>query len=208
MSMITTEFSAPAATPISGLYAGGAYVPAGTTGTNGPVPTAGVISFSDFYGTSAIPVGGAYHGEYGSDVPMPVSPEPPAILGAFTSNVTDTLTRGIYNGATYTLDAGLPPTTIAGTINVFLMYQAFEPVPIRTSWVYYSINGGGGVEIAQGSSYTDNGSVWSVVPATGPFSFLLQPGDTFQFLAQYDQDPGDPYSWITQAGSYTDFTET
>ena len=37
---------------LSQYYAGGGLVPAGTTGTNGPVPSSGPISISNFYGTS------------------------------------------------------------------------------------------------------------------------------------------------------------
>jgi hypothetical protein len=51
-SDIWTEFNMPNGTPMSQWYAGGPYVPSGTVGDNGPVPTSGTISFSDFYGAS------------------------------------------------------------------------------------------------------------------------------------------------------------
>lgn len=52
---IQTEFGGSNPISLSEYYAGGAYVPAGTSGTNGPVPTSGTISISNFYGTSNIP---------------------------------------------------------------------------------------------------------------------------------------------------------
>jgi len=55
LSDIQTEFGGSNPISLSEYYAGGAYVPAGTTGTNGPVPSSGTISISNFYGTSNIP---------------------------------------------------------------------------------------------------------------------------------------------------------
>jgi hypothetical protein len=52
---IQGEFGGSNPISLSEYYAGGAYVPAGTTGTYGAVPTAGnPISIRNFYGTSAI----------------------------------------------------------------------------------------------------------------------------------------------------------
>ena len=51
---IQTEFGGSNPISLSEYYAGGAYVPAGTTGTNGPVPSEGTISISNFYGTSNV----------------------------------------------------------------------------------------------------------------------------------------------------------
>ena len=51
---IQGEFGGSNPISLSEYYAGGAYVPAGTTGTNGPVPSSGAISISNFYGTSAV----------------------------------------------------------------------------------------------------------------------------------------------------------
>lgn len=52
LAEIQTEFGGANPISMSEYYAGGAYVPSGTTGTNGAVPTSGQISFSQFYGTS------------------------------------------------------------------------------------------------------------------------------------------------------------
>lgn len=53
MADIQAEFGGSNPISLSEYYAGGAYVPSGTTGTNGAVPSSGAISLSHFYGTSA-----------------------------------------------------------------------------------------------------------------------------------------------------------
>lgn len=52
LAQIQTEFGGANPISMNEYYAGGAYVPSGTSGTNGAVPTSGQISFSQFYGTS------------------------------------------------------------------------------------------------------------------------------------------------------------
>ena len=52
LSDIQTEFGGSNPISLSEYYAGGAYVPAGTTGTYGAVPSSGEISIRNFYGTS------------------------------------------------------------------------------------------------------------------------------------------------------------
>ena len=51
---IQTEFGGTNPISLSEYYAGGANVPAGTTGTFGAVPSSGAISIRNFYGTSKI----------------------------------------------------------------------------------------------------------------------------------------------------------
>ena len=48
---IQTEFGGSNPISLSEYYAGGTYVPAGTSGTYGAVPTSGEISLRNFYGT-------------------------------------------------------------------------------------------------------------------------------------------------------------
>lgn len=50
---IKGEFGGPTSPSLGDYYAGGTYVPAGTSGTNGAVPSSGTISIGSFYGTSA-----------------------------------------------------------------------------------------------------------------------------------------------------------
>lgn len=54
LTTIQTEFGGANPISINEYYAGGSFVPAGTTGTNGAVPSSGQISFNQFYGTSNI----------------------------------------------------------------------------------------------------------------------------------------------------------
>lgn len=49
---ISGEFGGGAPHSISEYFAGGANVPSGTSGVNGPIPSAGAISLSKFYGVS------------------------------------------------------------------------------------------------------------------------------------------------------------
>jgi hypothetical protein len=51
---IQTEFGGSNPISLSEYYAGGAYVPAGTSGTYGAVPSSGAISIQNFYGTSNV----------------------------------------------------------------------------------------------------------------------------------------------------------
>lgn len=57
LSQIAAEFGGTTPHSLSEYYAGGGLVPAGTSGTNGAVPSSGAISFSQFFGTTAILVG-------------------------------------------------------------------------------------------------------------------------------------------------------
>lgn len=52
LTTVQTEFGGSNPISLSEYYAGGAYVPAGTTGTYGAVPSSGTISLRNFYGTS------------------------------------------------------------------------------------------------------------------------------------------------------------
>lgn len=52
LSDIQTEFGGANPIGLNEYYAGGTYVPAGTSGTYGAVPASGAISVQNFYGTS------------------------------------------------------------------------------------------------------------------------------------------------------------
>ena len=49
---LQTEFGGSNPISLSEYYAGGPYVPSGASGTNGPIPSSGAISISDFYGST------------------------------------------------------------------------------------------------------------------------------------------------------------
>ena len=53
LQQIAKEFQGNDPVSLSQYYAGGTLVPAGTVGTNGPVPSSGPISIWNFYGTSS-----------------------------------------------------------------------------------------------------------------------------------------------------------
>lgn len=52
LANIQTEFGGSNPISLSEYYAGGSYVPAGTSGTYGAVPSSGQISIRNFYGTT------------------------------------------------------------------------------------------------------------------------------------------------------------
>lgn len=54
LTTIQTEFGGANPISMSEYYAGGTYVPTGSTGDSGPIPTSGQISISEFYGSAAI----------------------------------------------------------------------------------------------------------------------------------------------------------
>lgn len=65
---IQTEFGGSNPISLSEYYAGGAYVPAGTSGTYGAVPSSGTISIRNFYGTKKFtPVTNTYNSGSGTE---------------------------------------------------------------------------------------------------------------------------------------------
>lgn len=64
---IQTEFGGSNPISLSEYYAGGSYVPAGTSGTYGAVPSSGTISIRNFYGTSNAVVNFSDHTVYAAD---------------------------------------------------------------------------------------------------------------------------------------------
>lgn len=55
LSNIAAEFGGSNPISLGNYYAGGEFVPAGTSGVNGEVPTSGALSMSAFYGTTKAP---------------------------------------------------------------------------------------------------------------------------------------------------------
>lgn len=72
---IATEFGGTAPHSLSEYYAGGGLVPAGTSGTNGAVPSSGQISLWNFYGTTKAITAHSYFtpGTYTFTVPAGVT---------------------------------------------------------------------------------------------------------------------------------------
>ena len=76
-STIQTEFGGSNPISLDEYYAGGAYVPSSTSGTNGAVPTSGAISVDKFYGTTLPPPPPPYVPPPPPYVPPPPPPPPP-----------------------------------------------------------------------------------------------------------------------------------
>jgi hypothetical protein len=88
---IKGEFGGPTAPSLGDYYAGGTYVPAGTSGTNGAVPSSGTISISSFYGTTKFSISGGTTSVSGSS----------SRFGAgFKTVVTSTASAGTVVGGT------------------------------------------------------------------------------------------------------------
>jgi len=73
MTTIQTEFGGTAPISLNEYYAGGSFVPAGTSGTYGAVPSSGTISIQNFYGTTnllprAVFAGGGNGGSATSEI--------------------------------------------------------------------------------------------------------------------------------------------
>lgn len=114
MPNVQTEFGGSNPISMSEYYAGGVYVPSGTSGTNGAVPTSGAISLSKFYGTSSIVVN--FTTETVEDVGV-VAPAEASATYTIKSNGTveaSTLTGGIIG--TY---QWVTPTTNSTSYQVF-----------------------------------------------------------------------------------------
>ena len=88
---IQTEFGGSNPIGLSEYYAGGSYVPAGTSGTNGAVPSSGTISISDFYGT-------------GVQRTVTVSPTSQSATGTSSSHT--------WNPVTVTYSGGTPSSVV------------------------------------------------------------------------------------------------
>jgi len=69
MADIQTEFGGSNPISLSEYYAGGTYVPAGTSGTYGAVPSSGTISIRNFYGTSNVVISITDQNIFGFDAP-------------------------------------------------------------------------------------------------------------------------------------------
>lgn len=106
---IQTEFGGTNPIGINEYYAGGSYVPSGTSGTYGAVPSSGAISIKNFYGTSkAVPVYVAlnnYNGAGGSDTVAYAN----SIAGPFTV-VTGSSVLNTYVGNSARAALGYSPT--------------------------------------------------------------------------------------------------
>jgi hypothetical protein len=87
---IQTEFGGSNPISLSEYYAGGSYVPAGTTGTYGAVPSSGEISIRNFYGTSAFSL--AFNNA--DNISIIVGPSSSPLTAYYIVNTDATCTKG------------------------------------------------------------------------------------------------------------------
>jgi hypothetical protein len=106
---IQTEFGGTNPISLSEYYAGGANVPAGTTGTFGAVPSSGTISIRNFYGTSKI----VYRLDSGTYLDSTFSPlDAQTTLTVGSNGVLDV---GTFNSGVLDSYDWLTPTATAST---------------------------------------------------------------------------------------------
>jgi hypothetical protein len=104
---IKGEFGGPTSPSLGDYYAGGTYVPAGTSGTNGAVPSSGTISINNFYGTSSAVI--SISDEFISALNF----EPDNATARYRLNSNGEV-ESLINGFTTTLEQWCTPTSAAG----------------------------------------------------------------------------------------------
>ena len=108
---VRNEFGGPNPIYISNYYAGGPYVPAGTSGTFGPVPTGGTISIANFYGTQqsleivTMDVGDNGGGAYGYNINLGIGNISPTTMVFLSNGFCETLYWFEPFGLVFTVDA-------------------------------------------------------------------------------------------------------
>jgi len=155
---IQTEFGGSNPIGLSEYYAGGSYVPAGTSGTNGAVPSSGTISISNFYGTSAA-----------LDVQT-------VTVGVYVAKATTYYGYGLAGGSisdgTFNPKSGASITRLewisTGTLS-FSLSGSYT----NADWTTVEFTGGGGTYSFNrtAASYTNNGyaTTWNWSTGTNPF---------------------------------------
>jgi len=122
LSDIQTEFGGSNPISLSEYYAGGLYVPSGTSGTNGAVPTSGEIAVSDFYGTQS---GITITVTEGTDtIPNYTGSITASIYGFYLRNyLPNNANTALINRAYTALTGSRSPASIPGATIVGLFYS-------------------------------------------------------------------------------------
>jgi len=174
LSDIQTEFGGSNPVSLSEYYAGGSYVPSGTSGTNGAVPTSGEIAVSDFYGTQASITITVTEGSTSSAKPNGYS-------GALYYGYGQ---RGYYirtqtNGTEFGLNSDSPSTawpqsmgsrapTTAGFGTIYALY--YTPNKITTNRFYFVVQGTRAKTAFTSMDIQGHGTVTSASAAHGTFT--------------------------------------
>jgi hypothetical protein len=114
LANIQTEFGGSNPISLSEYYAGGSFVPAGTTGTYGAVPSSGAISIRNFYGTTAVVI--AFEDQYISDIQ--VIPES-ALAGYQINSNGRAYSIETSSFITNELEQWVTPTSVANQYEVY-----------------------------------------------------------------------------------------
>lgn len=155
-SNVQTEFGGANPISLNEYYAGGAYVPAGTSGTYGAVPTSGAISIRNFYGTSdALDTQTVTVGTY--------SIKGVVYYGYLSSTSTGSIVDGTFN-----------PLSGATILNFYynvtggLVYFVLSGVYANSGWTNVSI---AGTNFTRASATFSNSSntQWYWSSASNPF---------------------------------------
>ena len=153
---IQTEFGGSNPISMSEYYAGGSYVPAGTSGTYGAVPSSGAISIRNFYGTSAvldtqtITIGW--------------------LLDKYNSLVGFIGTTGSISDGTFNPTGGSTILGIYFDINNSVMWFILQGNPIANSgWTTMTINGNAFTRASGTFSSAGGQTSWYWSGASNPF---------------------------------------
>lgn len=135
-SELQTEFGGSNPISLSEYYAGGAYVPSGTSGVNGAVPTSGTISMSKFYGTSDV----AFSPDGGTSAGSPVAADNVGATSASrtlscTSPAVWTFTRDGDTSGTASIASGNTSTSITFNLSTSFSNKT-------TTWTVSATAGG------------------------------------------------------------------
>ena len=155
---IQTEFGGSNPIGLSEYYAGGGLVPAGTTGTNGAVPSSGAICVNVFHGTSKPPPASqqAYTtaGTYTWVAPTGVTSVSVVAVGAATYSPGSGYGgggAGLGYKNNYSVTPGSSYTVVVGAINS-------STVNMTSYFVSTSVVAGRGPSITAGSRYLTGGT--------------------------------------------------
>jgi len=146
---IKGEFGGPSSPSLADYYAGGSYVPSGTSGTYGPVPTFGTISIANFYGTQAalevvtMNVGDNGDGFYGYNIYLGIGSISPDTMVFLSNGYCDAFYWSPDFGLVFNVQAtgssGAFTTLIANGTSLSSASASFFSGPDISQWVWSGV---------------------------------------------------------------------
>jgi hypothetical protein len=173
---IQTEFGGTNPISLSEYYAGGANVPAGTTGTFGAVPSSGAISIRNFYGTSKI-VYRLDSGTYSDFAVSPLDAQTTLFVGSDGSLDIGTFNSGVlanYNWITPTATASTHFVRLTPTSGTFSGTTTGIWVALTTSAQWFVNQTGFGLNSATGTLAISTNSGGTNIVATATITLRAQ----------------------------------